>query len=925
MDEFDFDPSQPSSSLSSQVATSVGSGSSRDQDSLAPLRTGGGKTKAARLKLRKERLQQEIEKSVRFSIEDSERESIDSVLCSKRSQSVGSRKPTSRRRTKTRDASSMSSLNNSICSSLNHVKENRSPLSSSSVRSSLSSQENQREDGHDDGEGRVQVKGAGLNVLAVQDAGSYRMLLDECIYLTSTICTAEGAITHKSSSSDSALWDLALMLSKRENRNILWSSSETSLDSILKVLASTPSSSSNRQQDQSQREREGDWNDDHSFSQGLTIRQYQSNTDASWPSSSFVLQGLTRLGCEALSTILHFLSIDCTVSLASSSANAAAARLLRRKILRNGAAMRGMSRLMLFVPAPPAEDDASYSSRRQEMQAVDAFPDTRLSMPSCASSVTSSSRGSAMEANSERTQHPLSESTSKRKMEDPTSVGRRNRQRLRQTKRQPLQKQDNIWTQECEHGPQSVNTTNDGPKCHKDPWSFSDAADAEGVTSEVFPVAETALKSVSRIAETVKRKVGWSDGGCGCPKKRNSSHSFVQTVALEAIHRIIQGKEEGEETSCLDEEDDEEEGGENEGDDDNDDTHEGVTTNNDCRIEASNPLMVTNKLLLDSGVLPNFATAMAEALNDLGHLSATPLTSCQTCLLQTRRRVTALASLVDGACLLSDDNREELCLSGSLISSLLQLLVRALHGSSSTLLEFVLVSMRTLTSLTHENTVAGRQLEQSYSFNDEQPRRMPGIEIVLQLLFRTVMSSKGKGNDDRSRQEYDVVIFCLNTLTNVIEAAHLQSSLSSLYVPSVTDDFKIGEESFLPWLTRWIVEETSTFRESVLNGSFGNNRTTFQKNELNEAYLHKDADEHLVTAGNGFILLACVIIQGDSRIRESILVHTKNAGGYTLIINTLKAFCNFYYYSVGDLSVAVVAPVKKLIAELVCIAGSSET
>ncbi|KAI2498209.1 hypothetical protein MHU86_16291 [Fragilaria crotonensis] len=813
MDEFDFDPSLPSSSLSSQVATSVGSGSSRDQDSLAPLRTGGGKTKAARLKLRTERLQQEIEKSVRFSIEDSERESIDSVLCSKRSQSVGSRKPTSRRRTKTRDTSSLSSHNNSICSSLNHVKENRSPLSSSSVRSSLSSQENQREDGHDDGEGRVQVKGAGLNVLAVQDAGSYRMLLDECLYLTSTICTAEGAITHKSSSSDSALWDLALMLSKRENRNILWSSSETSLDSILKVLASTPSSSSNHQQDQSQREREGDWNDDHSFSQGLTIRQYQSNTDATWPSSSFVLQGLTRLGYEALSTILHFLSIDCTVSLASSSANAAAARLLRRKILRNGAAMRGMSRLMLFVPAPPAEDDASYSSRRQEMQAVDAFPDTRLSMPSCASSVTSSSRGSAMEANSERTQHPLSESTSKRKMEDPTSVGRRNRQRLRQTKRQPLQKQDNIWTQECKHGPQSVNATNDGPKCHKDPWSFSDAADAEGVTSEVYPVAETALKSVSRIAETVKRKVGWSDGGCGCPKKRNSSHSFVQMVALEAIHRIIQGKEEGEETSCLDEEDDEEEDVENEGDDDNDDTHEGVTTNNDCRIEASNPLMVTNKLLLDSGVLPIFATAMAEALNDLGHLSATPLTSCQTCLLQTRRRVTALASLVDGACLLSDDNREELCLSGSLISSLLQLLLRALHGSSSTLLEFVLVSMRTLTSLTHENTVAGRQLEQSYSFNAEQPRRMPGIEIMLQLLFRTVVSNKGKGNDDRSRQEYDVVIFCLNTLTNVIEAAHLQSTLSSLYVPSVTDDFKTGEESFLPWLTRWIVEETSTFRE----------------------------------------------------------------------------------------------------------------
>ena len=34
------------------------------------------------------------------------------------------------------------------------------------------------------------------------------------------------------------------------------------------------------------------------------------------------------------------------------------------------------------------------------------------------------------------------------------------------------------------------------------------------------------------------------------------------------------------------------------------------------------------------------------------------------------------------------------------------------------------------------------------------------------------------------------------------------------------------------------------------------------------------------------------------------------------MIKTLKAFCNFYHYSVGDLSVAVIAPVVKLIAGL---------
>jgi hypothetical protein len=918
MDEFDFDPAPPSPSLSLQVTKSVGSSSS-DRDSLAPLRTGGGKTKAARLKLRKERVQQEIEKSVRFSIEDSERESIDSIVYSNRSQSVGSRKPTSRRRTKTRDASSLNSHNNSICSSLTHLKENQSPLSSSSVRSSLSSLENQRENEHDVDEGRVQVKGAGLNVLAVQDAGSYRMLLDECLYLTSTICTGEGAINQKSRSSESALWDLALMLSKRDNRNVLWSSSETPLDSILNVLASTPSSRLNHQQYQSLGEGEHEWNADHSLRHGSTNRLYQSNTDAASPSSSFTLQGLTRLGYEGLSTILHFLSIDCTVSLASSSSNAAAARAVRRKILRNGAAMRGMSRLMLFAPSPPADDEASCSSRPQEMHAVDEFPDPRLSIPSCASSVTSSSRGSIRETNCEKIQTVESKSTSKRKIEDPTSVGRKIRQRLRHSKRQPQQLQDDTCSQAREHGSLGVSTINVGQSCHHDPWSFSDG---EGNASKWLPVAESSLKSVFRIAETVKRKVGWSDRGCACQKKLTSSHAFAQTVALEALHRIIQGKEEGEETSCLDdEEDNTDEGVEDEGDDEH--NPEGVTTNNDFGIEASNPLVVTNKLLLDGGVLPMFSSAMAEALNDLGHSSTMPSPSCQACLFQTRRRIIALASLVDGACLLSDDNREELCLSGSLISSLLQLLRRTLTSSCSTLFEFALVSMRTLTSLTHENALAGRQLEQSYLNDDEQHRRMQGIEIVLHLLFRTVVSNKGKGNDDRSRQEYDIVIFCLNTLTNVIETAHLQSTLSILNVPSVTDDCKIGEEAFLPWLTRWIVEETSSFRESVLNGSFGNKNGTFLQNEGNESYLHKDAEEHLVTAGNGFILLSCVIIQGDGRIRESVLVHTKNAGGYTLIINTLKAFCNFYYYSVGDLSVAVVAPVKKLIAELVSIADSS--
>ena len=36
----------------------------------------------------------------------------------------------------------------------------------------------------------------------------------------------------------------------------------------------------------------------------------------------------------------------------------------------------------------------------------------------------------------------------------------------------------------------------------------------------------------------------------------------------------------------------------------------------------------------------------------------------------------------------------------------------------------------------------------------------------------------------------------------------------------------------------------------------------------------------------------------------------------SFVKNTLKAFCNFYRFSIGDLSVAVVAPVKALLSKL---------
>jgi hypothetical protein len=136
----------------------------------------------------------------------------------------------------------------------------------------------------------------------------------------------------------------------------------------------------------------------------------------------------------------------------------------------------------------------------------------------------------------------------------------------------------------------------------------------------------------------------------------------------------------------------------------------------------------------------------------------------------------------------------------------------------------------------------------------------------------------------------------------------------------------VGDDSdhmFLSWLTTWLVGETGSFREAVVASTLGNAQSNHADRKL-----ENEEDERLVTAGNGFVLLACLMLHknGDTQgttqvraVRQTILskLPGDNAGDkVTFVQNTLTAFCNFYHYSIGDLSVAVVAPVKKLIAEL---------
>jgi hypothetical protein len=94
--------------------------------------------------------------------------------------------------------------------------------------------------------------------------------------------------------------------------------------------------------------------------------------------------------------------------------------------------------------------------------------------------------------------------------------------------------------------------------------------------------------------------------------------------------------------------------------------------------------------------------------------------------------------------------------------------------------------------------------------------------------------------------------------------------------------------------------------------------------------LQGNEDEKLVMAGNGFVLLAWMLVGEDSSlsqppsklstmIRETIEAELPGSDPATkrmYLRNTLKAFCNFYHASVGDMSVVIVDPVKKLIRKL---------
>jgi hypothetical protein len=419
--------------------------------------------------------------------------------------------------------------------------------------------------------------------------------------------------------------------------------------------------------------------------------------------------------------------------------------------------------------------------------------------------------------------------------------------------------------------------------------------------------------------------------------------SWAASVALQSIDRIVTGKGQGSD-SCL-------EGEDHENNEDGD---------NQLGGEDENHFLMTNNLLGNSGVIPLMARCMSQSLRAAVRVldKDGQAGGCARCLDNSQERISLLASLIDGACLWNEDNRVGLCdddpfsfdeRNEGLVFHLLLLLKRPCmvdgeQSSSEQWSDVMLAALRTLTSLTHENKLAAEQVvmrnECDDDMNADDRLSFRGLDVLAELLYQLegdgekAASQKGavlSQGDEKHR--YDSTVFCLNTLANIVlEEGNIRGLLAELKIPRKRES---GEKSWLKWLCRWLVNQTESFQDAVLGNDRDQKASASARNTAR--VLKNQEEDRLVAAGNGCVLLACLITEPDvvseepestTAIRQTILEEMPRnqdgtTTGVTLIINTLKAFCNFYHYKMGDLSVAIVTPVKKLIDKLELIQAGS--
>ena len=849
-------------------------------------------------------------------------------------------------------------------------------------------------------------RGAGSSAFAFQDAGNYQMVHDECTYLCSTILSRT---TLPSKAVDAAI-DLATLLSSRKTRSMLWQGGDNDEDSerkapsnswddyesptekqkvapipkiwasILEVLslATTISGGSFENQCSSS-------NSSISSSTTATAgksKKYRTKSarrkekallqTGGGSEASAIAQKLSSVGNklnpnmkDVLAVILYIVSWDCTMSGEHSVAaigavrSSAIARRIRLAILERGTVLSGAMKLM--VPSPQTTSNFT----RQVGFPFNVFPANSNKLPDAPvsplrppsiskRSLRSASSVSSIECDVQHVTKSSSSSTiptvtSKKIVGDPTAAGRRKRKNRRKIQTNSLPEQPILEDREMMPPPSNrpiVQRKIGGG----DELSFADSDqskrhkgtdDGSSMTSNGFASSISQkigdLRAKVQIESSPKSKILDDVSGSSAETVMEGDRPWLSIVCLESLCRILTGKELNGKTSCL------------EGDDTNNDENEDDSDNEN---ENENVVMVTNRLVGKSGMIPLLSATMSQSMTVATKLvfdGNQSKRSDEEYWVYCHNRLKLLSSIIDEACFFSERNRRGFCEDDpfsfqdrkqGLIFHILLFLQHCCECDLNQLdqrrSETMTLALRTLTSLTHDNPLAAEQMKNHMetNFNDrfDTASSIQGIQVLANLAFQLEesQSSNPAKASDHDMHRYDGTVFCLTTLANITEGAGIGRILMEVEL-----ELKSGETlSWLKWLCQWLVKQTESFRQEIL--SIGNAQKKTNSSRKN-GEIHQDEEEKLVAAGNGCVVLACLITESDvdddpeSSLYVRDLIKKEmppnadgSSSGLSLVVNTLKAYCNYYQMSMGQMSVAVVSPVRKLIDELEEIARADE-
>ena len=660
-----------------------------------------------------------------------------------------------------------------------------------------------------------------------------------------------------------------------------------------------------------------------------------SSSNGDLGSSSMSREQFDDISTKALSIVAYFIGVACAGS------DGAAFRS-RKCVLRHKPALQGIARLVADDPVVH-----SYLYNVDKLGMLDCNGSTQT-IDSRSSLADSEGVPSSQDTDFTNTSFdPTKAGRQRKKNFDPTKAGRRRKKR-KTPHNQTYQESPSVFTHATPSGLTAL-PEDGGEKGASGSLDFSAVETGTarsddhkqqhvgGKCQSKIPMALTRMKLTSANVSGIllSQHEGLDCKVCSAEVPgmmsnfdQNKGLSYTisaSSLALLAIDCIITGKDKSSEEENADDIED---------DDDN-------MLGNDPM--SDNPIEHANEMLRQSGSLPYYSKSMSETMvailiscKETEPKSTTHVVTCRRCIAYLHFRASLLSDVIDNLCCLSPMASAALSHKNYfLIPSLLRAIAElsfVVEGKEVHLgRETISTALKTLTSLTHENPVACNQLISSFRWEmqlpgisrDSESSQITGLDIIFSYLLKAVLSKQAGQSDHKS--SFDEIVYCLNILTNIVEVIPTPSKSMIQAIILNGDDVCCAEPntnlSGLTWLTRWIVSLTSGFKNSVLNGNFGIDEPGPDDND--EDFETREQG-NLVTAGNGFVLLACLLIHDDNtlphNLRSSILAElpseNENTGGIQFMINTLKAFCNLYHCSVGDLSVAVIAPVVKLITGL---------